>query len=186
MKFVKKQLGVTFLELLTVVGIIAVISMMTYPSYQRYSMRVNRVEVRNAMDEIAQKLEQNFSITRNFKNYYDTKNPNDRAGTAKSEAEMLAAFGYDSPVRVPETRTLYEITLHYIETPKSDSDTDNKYGPGFYLEAIAVGKQVNDKCKALYLNHRNVRKALNDTGTSKTAWAAQGSRDSISMECWQS
>lgn len=176
MKIIKKQLGFTFLELLVVVALIAILSMFSYPSYQKYVLRLNRIEVRNTMDMIAQRLEQNFSVTRDFTHYYDPAHPENRTGTEyKDPKDMMIALGYSQPQQVSENKPVYEITLNYITK-------DETYGPGFYLQANAVGKQAKDRCVYLYLNHRNVRKASRDS----TDWANIKSRGGYSQECWQS
>lgn len=147
MKFMKKQSGLTFIELMVVVGFIAVLSMVAYPSYQKYVLRLNRIEAKNTMDMIAQRLEQNFSVTRDFTRYYDPKQPEYREGFANSEENMLACLGYttnpasscqkddtarkgkitqaskSSAVDIPQNKTVYKITLTYI----TKNDT---YGPG--------------------------------------------------------
>ena len=184
MKSIKKQLGVTFLELLTVVALIAVLSLFSYPSYQKYVLRLNRIEIRNTMEVIAQRLEQNFSVTRDFTHYYDPSQPENRTGTEyKDPKDLMIKLGYEvetvgtvsDAIAIPKNRPSYAITLKYI-------DKDETYGPGFYLQANAVGKQAKDRCVYLYLNHRNVRKA----SRGSPDWANIKSRDGDSQECWQS
>ena len=185
MNFKKKQLGLSLLELMVALGMIAVLSSISYTTYQKYAIRANRIEVRNAMDMIAQRLEQNFSITRDFQYYYNPQKPSNRAGEKLDADKMMEQLGYSQPYLVPNSasRKNYEINLYYI-------DKDDTYGPGFYLQANAVGKQTNDvMCQSFYLNHRNVRKAANYQPDA-SGWAAikarGGTERNYTQECWQS
>lgn len=199
MNFKKKQLGLSLLELMVALGMIAVLSSISYTTYQKYAIRANRIEVRNAMDMIAQRLEQNFSITRDFQYYYDPQKPSNRAGEQIADPkEMLKKLGFETvninkttgeiggdgdavPVGVQGNRATYGINLAYIPANAQTSD-GKKYGPGFYLQAEPVGRQTKDKCKFFYLNHRNVRKASN----GDTDWAGIKARGGYTQECWQS
>jgi type IV pilus assembly protein PilE len=62
----KKQTGMTLVELLIVVGIIAILAAIAYPSYRNQIMRSNRSEARNTLINTAQALERCFTHTRTY------------------------------------------------------------------------------------------------------------------------
>jgi type IV pilus assembly protein PilE len=62
----KKQTGMTLVELLIVVGIVAILAAIAYPSYRNQVMRSNRSEARNTLINTAQALERCFTHVRTY------------------------------------------------------------------------------------------------------------------------
>ena len=58
--------GFTLIEIMIVVCIIAILAALAIPSYQRYVLRSYRVEARNALQEIANRWQQNYSVSRSW------------------------------------------------------------------------------------------------------------------------
>lgn len=59
--------GFSLIELLIVVGIIALLSAIAYPSYQEYVIKSKRVEVQSEMIRIAQRLQAYKVVNQNYK-----------------------------------------------------------------------------------------------------------------------
>jgi type IV pilus assembly protein PilE len=140
MKDLSKQRGVTLIELLIVVTIIAVLAAIAIPSYNNYVMRARRTEARGNLQELSQYLERYF--TENGR--YDQ----DRGGTAfslpfnKSPKEGAATF--------------YNIA--FAAGPAQSSYT---------LKATPTGAQTIDTaCGALTLAHTGTKCILNGTKCS--------------------
>lgn len=62
----RRQFGVTLIELMVVVAIIAIISAFAYPSYQRYVIKAKRTVAQNALLQIADRQQQFFMDNKRF------------------------------------------------------------------------------------------------------------------------
>jgi type IV pilus assembly protein PilE len=58
--------GFTLIEVMIVVAIIGVLASIAIPSYQQYVMRGNRAEAKNALLALAQRLEQNYTLSGSY------------------------------------------------------------------------------------------------------------------------
>ena len=63
----KKYNGFTLLELLIVIVVIGIIVAIAIPSYTRYVVRAQRVEARDTLQAVANLIEQNYRVTRNYR-----------------------------------------------------------------------------------------------------------------------
>jgi len=61
-----KQRGVSLIELMIVVAIVAIISAFAYPSYQRYVIKAKRTVAQNALLQIADRQQQFFMDNKQF------------------------------------------------------------------------------------------------------------------------
>lgn len=63
---VSKQRGVSLIELMVVVAIVAIISAFAYPSYQRYVIKAKRTVAQNALLQVADRQQQFFMDNKRF------------------------------------------------------------------------------------------------------------------------
>lgn len=68
MKMIRRQTGVTLLELLIVVAIVAIISAFAYPSYMQYVVSTKRTVATSALLQIADRQQQFFMDNKSFSN----------------------------------------------------------------------------------------------------------------------
>lgn len=66
LKSASKQLGMTLIELMVVVAIIAIISAFAYPSYDRYVIKTKRSVAQNALLQVADRQQQFFMDNKRF------------------------------------------------------------------------------------------------------------------------
>ena len=62
----RRQFGITLIELMVVVAIIAIISAFAYPSYQRYVVKAKRTVAQNTLLQIADRQQQFFMDNKRF------------------------------------------------------------------------------------------------------------------------
>jgi len=128
----RKQLGVTLIELLITVAIIGILAAIAYPSYQTHVARANRAEVQGILMENAQFLERNYTTA----NRYDQ----DSAGTATA---------------LPFTTSPKTGTAKYnLAAAFGTSQT-------FTLTATPTGSMTGDSCGNLTLTHAGVKAPAN-------------------------
>lgn len=166
---IKKQKGFTLIELMITVAIVAILAAIAVPSYQRYVLRSHRVEARNVLQTIAQRMEQNYKITRQWNKNSDNKDINDK---------KLEEWGLQYvPVGTTEKNARYKIS--FVSDPTADKYT---------LRAEATNAQKNDKdCAAFFLNQSGVKVAVKGDGKNTPTVPAEkdfNGRGPISRECW--
>ena len=156
----KTNKGFTLLELLIVIAIIAIIVAIAIPNYTRYVVRAQRVEARNALQAIAQQIDQNYRVTRDYSKLTN--------GNTLSNA-TISSWGF---ANIPSnTNKRYEISF----VPNSVTPT------GYTLQAQAIGKQAQrDKdCAYFFYNQSGTKMASKTAATPPS-----GSRDETSLQCW--
>lgn len=170
-KMAKKQKGFTLIELMITVAIVAILAAIAIPSYQRYVLRSHRVDARNTLQAVAQRMEQNFKVTRQWNKLSDDKDVNDTT---------LAGWGFQYvPAGATEQNARYKISF-------VDSPTVNQY----ILRAEALNAQKNDKdCAAFFLNQSGVKVAVKSAGSDSTSPKPPegenfNGRGLDSRECW--
>lgn len=157
----EKARGVTLLELLIVIVILGILASIAIPSYLQYILRSHRVDARNTLQTVAQKIEQNYKITRS----YDTL-ASDVGGSRMLSSATLAAWGLDSSPKGASPR--YQIEVFSVGSAE------------YVLRAVAVGAQIGDRrCAEFFLNQSGMKSAR-ASGDATTP----NSRSDASIECW--
>lgn len=129
--------GFTLLELLIVIAIIGIIAAIAIPNYERYVLRSHRVEARNTLQDIAQKLQQNYSISRDY--------AKDASGNAIDNS-TISGWGLDKSPASGTTR--YNIS--FAQGPSSS---------GYVLQAEPQGVQTKDECQTFQIDQRGSKTA---------------------------
>lgn len=154
----KNNKGFTLLEVLIVVSILAILMAIAIPNYSRYIVRAQRVEARNALQAIAQKIDQQYRITRDYRKLANGDNLDDNT---------IEKWSFKDIPNANDKR--YEIGF----VPNSITAS------GYILQAKAVGRQGqrDSSCAYFFYNQSGSQMA------SKTA-IPPSSRDQSSIECW--
>ncbi len=130
--------GFTLIELMIVVAVIALLAAIAVPSYAEYIRRSHRAEAKNFLMGIAQRLEQNYTLSGSY-------NEN-QAGNAIAQA-FINSTGM---AQVPAGGAArYNITFAAGQ-PQAGT---------FTLIATPTGAQTGDTCGVLMINQQNIRGA---------------------------
>ena len=157
----KKYNGFTLLELLIVIVVIGIIVAIAIPSYTRYVVRAQRVEARDTLQAVANLIEQNYRVTRNYKLMADNK--------TKLSDDIIKNWHKDKIPANGDAR--YEISF------VNGSINEN----GYILQAAAVGLQAkrDTDCPYFFYDQSGVKMA-----SKANNLPANGSRDPVSIACW--
>lgn len=154
MRYSKRSKGFTLIELMIVVAVIGILASIALPSYNGYIQRSHRSEAKNMLQSLAQRLEQNYTLS----GRYDQT----QAGAAIDNAWITAAGFGTVP---PGGGARYNISFAPGTNPAQGS---------FRLQAVPVGGQATDTCGVLLLNHQNIKGALN----------VLDNRAQATLDCW--
>ena len=112
----RRQLGITLIELLTVVAIIGILAAIALPAYRRYVVRANRTDAKTALTQTAHALER----------CYTNSTPYAYDGAVCTAAVTLpftvpsGAYVISATVRTPQAYTL----LATAQGPQAADDAE--------------------------------------------------------------
>lgn len=139
-----RERGVTLIELMITVVIVAILAAIAYPSYTQYVLRSHRTAAKTALHDMASRQERLFTTT----NAYGT---------------TLAALGYPAGASVP----VPDPSNHYYDLSIDPSTTATTY----LLLAAPFGSQLNDaECGTFTLDQLGNQGISGGTGTAQTCW----------------
>jgi len=140
--------GFSFIELLIVLAIAALLTSVAIPSYQSHLRSVYRGEARTALLEAAQWMERHFSLSQSYALTAQNTTINNAA---------LVAAGLGTTPRAGTVR--YNISFSAGPTATT-----------YTLQAVPTGPQAADtRCGTLTFTHLQVR-GISGTGTVADCW----------------
>lgn len=151
----KFQQGFTLIEVMIVVAVIGILSAIAFPSYTAYIQRSHRAEAKNFLQSVAQRLEQNYSLSGS----YNATQDGVAVGAAFINATGFSTVPAGGPAR-------YNIAF------VAGSPTAG----GYVLQAVPVGSQASDTCGTLLLNQQNIKGA----GSPPVL----NNRAQLTLDCW--
>jgi type IV pilus assembly protein PilE len=100
----KRSTGFTLIELMSVVVIIAVLTMVAYPAYQSFTVKANRAEAKSYLMDVAQKEHLYFNDTRTYAEEDELNSPPPER-VAKNYAVLFEISTIDPPPTFTITAT---------------------------------------------------------------------------------
>ncbi len=129
--------GFTLIEVMITVAIVAILAAIALPSYNEYVRRGHRAEAKNTLQAIAQRLEQNYTLSGSYALTQDA---------TAIDNTSITNWGMNSTPTTGSVR--YNMTFGAGPTTTT-----------FVLQATPAGSQVGDTCGVLMMDHRNLKGA---------------------------
>lgn len=137
----KRASGITLIELLVAVAIVAILAAVAYPSYQQQVRRSNRAEGKIALEETAQALEKCFTRYLSY-----------NSANCATAGQFDDGGGFNTP------NGRYRVTAVLGST-------------SFTLQATPLASQLADaRCMSLVLNETGQRTISGGSGTAAECW----------------
>lgn len=152
-----KKNGFTLIELMIVIAIIALLTAIAVPSYNEYIRRSYRADAKNTLVAIAQRLEQNYTLTGSY--------AATQTAVPINDAYLTTPWGLGQTP--PSGTARYNMT--FINAAPSATT--------YTLVATPFSAQVGDTCGSLTLDYRNLRGVVINNVT-------YANRDADTLRCW--
>lgn len=138
-----RERGVTLIELMITVVIVAILAAIAYPSFTQYVLRSHRTAAKTALHDMASRQERYFT-------------------THNTYATTLADLGYPPGASVP----VPDASNHYYDLGISAATATT-----YTLQAAPAGPQANDaECGTFTLNELGAQGMNGGTGAPPTCW----------------
>lgn len=139
--------GFTLIELMITVAIIAILTMIAYPSYQQYILKSHRADAKTALLDLAARQERFFTL----QNVY---------------ASAPAALGYGAasfPIAVQSgSQSYYALSMQQVNNAASS--------PAYTAIATPTGPQQRDTCGTYSINQLGVQANSGNTTPTAQCW----------------
>lgn len=126
--------GFTLIEVMVVVAVIGILSAIAIPSYNAYIQRSHRAEAKNFLMSLAQRLEQNYTLSGT---YLQTQG----VPPGNIDDTWLASTGFGSVP--PSGPARYNIS--FVGGAPANASA-------YLLQAVPAGAQTGDECGTLILD----------------------------------
>lgn len=150
MKNFQNQIGFTLIELMIVVGIIAIIASIAYPSYTAAVMKSNRSEAKVGLTETAQQLQRCFTAYGRFDDPDGKKRCNVyvKLTTGDSKITTVGSQFYDITLSPAATATTYTLVAKPAKAPQTKDKDCNELSinQAGVKKAKKLDNSDNDKC----------------------------------------
>ncbi len=138
-----RERGVTLIELMITVVIVAILAAIAYPSYTQYVLRSHRTAAKTALHDMASRQERFFSTNNTY-------------------ATTLAQLNYPAGATVP----IPDASSHYYDLSINAANATS-----YTLIATPAGSQQNDlECTNFTLDQLGNQGIIGGTGTAQTCW----------------
>jgi type IV pilus assembly protein PilE len=134
------QQGVTLVELMVVVAIVAILATTAMPNYQRYVIKTQRREAESALMQLSQVMERHYGVRFSY------------LGAAQDGADTGAPANFSVYTPIHGGERAYQLSIRYA----SDSE--------YWLQAEPLQRQRSDRCGSLYLHVSGRRGSDNASG----------------------
>lgn len=136
----RKQRGVTLIELIVVVGIIGIIASIAYPSYQEQVRKSRRTDCAGALVGMANAMERYFTVNNTYLG----------AGTVAGNTGAPVIYPASCPTDGGDPT--YNLTIEAVTAST------------FTIQAAPTGSQTDDRCGNFTLTNTGLKSVNNQDG----------------------
>lgn len=151
--------GITLIELVVVMALIAILAAITYPTYVNQTRKSQRAVAKSVLLNAANRQEQYFFDNRQ---YADAMN---KLTGYTSAATPTILFNKNSELTTTTTDALYAVSVAAVDAAACGT------APCFKLQAVPQNDQANDDCGTFTITSSNIHDVSNTSGaTASECW----------------